>query len=118
MSSDAAQRQRQRGEATVGVRSRCATFATYVPRILRHKIPGTPTHEQLLAMFDTCDRHIRSVASSEKVVLIDLGSEVTGHSEYFTDHVHTTPKGSLAIAQHDAILLKPILEDVQQHRRE
>ncbi len=69
-------------------------------------------------MFDTCDRHIRSVASSEKVVLIDLGSEVTGHSEYFTDHVHTTPKGSLAIAQHDAILLKPILEDVQQHRRE
>lgn len=52
----------------------------------------------LMRAIRDCERIVREVASSEGVALCDLAAELSGRSELFTDHVHTTAAGSEAIA--------------------
>lgn len=49
---------------------------------------------------------IRGIAEEEKVPLIDLDHEISGHHEYFRDYVHFTPEGHAAVAGviHQALL--------------
>ena len=49
---------------------------------------------------------LRRIAAEEKLTLIDLEHEISGHHEYFRDYVHFTPEGHAAVARviHQALL--------------
>lgn len=56
------------------------------------------SYEGLVRAFADCDRAIHDAAASEGVSVLDVSRALGGRSEFFTDHVHTSPAGSRAIA--------------------
>lgn len=56
------------------------------------------TPEGLQEAFEACDRMTRDVAKEKDVLLIDASELMSGHEEYFMDHVHLSEAGSEALA--------------------
>jgi lysophospholipase L1-like esterase len=57
------------------------------------------THEAVCKAFQDCNRIMRIVAQEKGVGLIDLDAQLTGHGEFFSDHVHLTAKGGQTVAK-------------------
>ncbi len=59
---------------------------------------------------------LRQIAVEEKITLIDLEHEISGHHEYFRDYVHFTPEGHAAVARviHQALLASVTRDQVQK----
>lgn len=57
------------------------------------------SHDALARAFDECNEAVRRVAAAKGADLIDLAPELSGRSELFHDHIHTTPRGSEALAR-------------------
>jgi hypothetical protein len=68
------------------------------------------SHEALLRALADCDEAIFAVAKANDVAVLDLSRMFTGRSEFFYDHVHTTPDGSHAIAKAVADFLEQALD--------
>ncbi len=68
------------------------------------------SHKALVQAFAETDEAIFDVAEIEGVKVLDLSS-LNGQSDLFEDHVHTTSKGSEAIAQAVADFLVEVLVD-------
>jgi len=56
------------------------------------------THDTIYEAFQKTDEIIKEVAKEKNVILIDASLALTGKDELFTDEVHTTEKGSKALA--------------------
>ncbi len=56
------------------------------------------SHKGLVQAFTDVDKATFNVARLENVDVLDIAGTFSGQSELFLDHVHTTPKGSEAIA--------------------
>jgi len=56
-------------------------------------------HQSLCKAFSEVDRIIKVVAKEKDAAVIDPTDELNGNSDYFTDHVHLTPKGSGRLAE-------------------
>lgn len=69
------------------------------------------SHEALVQAFTDCDQAIFNVAQTEKVPMLDLSSRFSGRTDFFIDHVHTTPVGSEVIAKHVAEFLAEIIKE-------
>ncbi|MBT4119390.1 MAG: hypothetical protein HOG89_00190 [Candidatus Peribacter sp.] len=54
-------------------------------------------HETLVQAFETLDEILREVASHKGIPIVEASKEMSGNSEYFTDHVHFTEAGSAEI---------------------
>jgi lysophospholipase L1-like esterase len=67
------------------------------------------SHDALLHAFADCDRAIFAVARADNVPVLDLSRMLSGQSELFEDHVHTTAAGSKALARATADFLEPML---------
>jgi len=67
------------------------------------------SHDELVRLFEGCDAVIRDVSLTKEIRMIDANHSIGGKLEYFTDHVHTTPEGSNAIANHYYEFLKPLV---------
>ena len=57
------------------------------------------THEALVNAYEDTYRVIREVEQGKKVATLDLAKNLNGRVELFSDHVHTTPRGSEEIAK-------------------
>jgi len=57
------------------------------------------THEALCDAFEATDKVIWGVARDKNVPVIDAAAQLTGRLELFSDHVHTTAKGSEELAR-------------------
>lgn len=57
------------------------------------------THKAIYEAFQKTDDIIKDVARRKNVQLIDASSVISGKDEFFTDEVHTTEKGSEALAE-------------------
>ena len=55
-------------------------------------------HQTLLKAFEKTDEIIKEVSTSKNVSLIDISSKMSGHIDYFNDHVHLTDQGSMQLA--------------------
>jgi lysophospholipase L1-like esterase len=67
------------------------------------------SHDALVKAFNECDEAVRQVANEKGALLIDLSKKFSGRSDIFRDHVHTTAKGSQALAEEVAAEMKKIL---------
>ncbi|MFA6599661.1 MAG: SGNH/GDSL hydrolase family protein [Candidatus Omnitrophota bacterium] len=67
------------------------------------------TPDALVQAYEIANQIAHEVASRKKTVLIDASSELSGRNNLFNDHVHTTPAGSIALAQITAEHIKEIL---------
>lgn len=67
------------------------------------------THDALVQAMDQCRRVILDVAKGKGASVLDLAQDFNGRRELFTDHNHTTQKGSEEIAQRVGNFLTPIL---------
>ena len=56
------------------------------------------THDALIDAFEKTDEIIIDVARRKGAAVIDASSEITGRDELFSDHAHTTDKGSEELA--------------------
>jgi len=63
------------------------------------------SQEALVRAFRACNEVIRSVATEKGVEFLDLAKMLNGQSDLFQDHMHTTRKGSNAIAEARATFL-------------
>lgn len=70
------------------------------------------THEGLLQAVTGCNATVRQVATEKGTDLLDLASSLSGHSELFDDHVHTSRQGSQRLAEAVAEHLAPRLEEI------
>lgn len=77
-------------------------------RIVYHLVQLS--HQELVQAFAETDEAIFDVAEMEGVKVLDLSS-LNGRSDLFQDHVHTSSKGSEAIAQAVADFLVEVLDD-------
>lgn len=68
-------------------------------------------HKTLVEAFDYCNSAVREIASEMNVILLDADSHLSGKSELFVDHVHTTNLGSVKLAELLAATLRKELED-------
>jgi hypothetical protein len=68
------------------------------------------THQALMHAFADCDKAIFSAAKAADIPVLDLSDMLTGPSELFVDHVHTTPAGSATLVQATADFLGNILD--------
>lgn len=57
------------------------------------------SHEAIVRAFAACDAAIYEVGKQTSAHVIDVSSALSGRSDLFSDHVHTTAKGSRAIAK-------------------
>ena len=72
--------------------------AEEIGRISMHLIP-VDSHARLVRDFAVCDAELKRLSAAEALPLIDLRSELAPRrAELFSDHVHTTPAGSRALA--------------------
>ena len=85
--------------------------------IAYHQVNVT-SHHNLVEIFSACDRILRDISSDSNVPLFDVNRKVGGQREYFTDHVHTTPTGSAAIAHSYVDLLRPIVARIERRTRQ
>jgi lysophospholipase L1-like esterase len=69
------------------------------------------SHDALVRAFADCDKAIFRVANAEGVPVLDLAAMFSGQSELFSDHIHTTPAGSEALAKATADFLRSMLDD-------
>jgi lysophospholipase L1-like esterase len=67
-------------------------------KLINYSLTGLKTHEQLVSIFSAADSAMRALATERSLSLIDANKTVGGSTEYFSDHVHTTPLGSQKIA--------------------
>ena len=67
-------------------------------------------HEALVRAFGECNDVIRSIAAAKDVAILDLAESLSGRRELFEDHVHTSQKGSAAIAEAVAVFLAKHLD--------
>jgi lysophospholipase L1-like esterase len=56
------------------------------------------THDALCDAYDAADRILREVSNEKGVPLIDASNVLSGKSEFFSDYVHLTERGSTALA--------------------
>lgn len=56
-------------------------------------------HMNLVKAFEITDEIIKEVSLSKKIHMIDPSSKLSGKSEFFKDHVHTTDEGSYQLAK-------------------
>jgi len=56
-------------------------------------------HDQLEQAFTFCNATVRKIASEMQVTLVDADARLSGRSEFFRDHVHTTAAGSKELAE-------------------
>jgi hypothetical protein len=66
-------------------------------------------HETLVRAFEATDAILRRVGEEKGVLVIDASARMTGHPEFFSDHVHVSPEGSAALARVVAESLEPLL---------
>lgn len=66
-------------------------------------------HETLCEAFLKIDQILEKVAREKNVILIDSSSQMTGHGNYFKDHVHLTEEGSDALVEIVSNRLKEII---------
>jgi lysophospholipase L1-like esterase len=66
------------------------------------------THDALVRAFADCDRAMMAAAAATKTPVLDL-APLVGRDDLFTDHVHTNPKGSEAIADAIAAFVARVL---------
>jgi hypothetical protein len=66
------------------------------------------THDALVRAFADCDRALMAAARAKTVPVLDLAA-LHGRDELFTDHVHTNPQGSEAVASAVAAFLSQML---------
>jgi len=59
---------------------------------------------------------LRRIAAEEKITLIDLEHEISGHHEYFRDYVHFTPEGHATVARviHQTLLVSVTRDPIQK----
>ena len=67
------------------------------------------THEALVEAYAAADRITREVARSKNVPLVEASRTMTGHKEYFFDHVHLLDEGSRELARVTAAKLEELL---------
>ena len=67
------------------------------------------THDALCDAYDAADRILREVSNEKGVPLIDASSVLSGKSEFFSDHVHLTERGSTALADVISTSMAPLL---------
>lgn len=67
------------------------------------------THDALCDAYDAADRILREVSSEKGVPLIDASNVLSGRSEFFSDHVHLTERGSIALADVISTSMAPLL---------
>jgi len=68
------------------------------------------SHEALVRAFSDCDRAIEATAKTQGAAFLNIGEQLNGRSDYFTDHVHTSPQGSEAISLAVAGSLRDLIE--------
>ena len=67
------------------------------------------THEALVKAFAATDQVIHEVAQMKHVPLVEASEAMTGHQEYFFDHVHLLDEGSRELARLTAVKLEELL---------
>lgn len=67
------------------------------------------SHDGLVKAFEACDEVTLAAGAAEDVPVLDLATPLSGRTELFGDHVHTTAAGSQAIASLTAKFLAEVL---------
>lgn len=74
-------------------------------------------HDDLVRAFDTCNQIVRTIGIEKRVDVLDLATQLSGHSELFDDHIHTSRKGSHTLANAVTNHLLPRLETICPDRQ-
>lgn len=69
-------------------------------------------HDELVETFETCNRIVREVGAAKEAEVLDLAADLSGRSELFDDHIHTSREGSAALAAAVAEFLEPRLGEI------
>ena len=72
-------------------------------------------HQHIVDAYQKTDKIIFNVAKSKKVHLIDASKHLTGHGDYFSDHVHLTDSGSLELATITSNFLTELIKHPSQN---
>ena len=67
-------------------------------KLINYSLTGLKTHEQLVTIFTAADSAMHALSIERNLPLLDANKTVGGSTQYFSDHVHTTPAGSQKIA--------------------
>ncbi len=76
------------------------------------------SHAAMSRAFDETYDIIRRVAENTNTLMIDAATAMNGKSEYFGDHVHTSPAGSARLAQIVADELAVVLAGIKETKDE
>lgn len=69
-------------------------------------------HGELVRTFETCNQIVREVGAEKRAEVLDLAADLSGRSELFDDHIHTSREGSRALADTVAEFLRPRLAGI------
>ena len=67
--------------------------------IIQYGMMNLSSHSELADYFESIDSICLALAIKHQTPFFDANKEMVGNSEYFIDHIHTSPSGSEKIAQ-------------------
>ena len=81
-------------------------------RKIKYQMVSINTHDELVYLFEKCDSLLFEIAHTNNLNYIDVNKKMPHTLSYFSDHVHTTPKGSNYMANEYYHFLRPIIDSL------